>query len=588
MPKSGRVYRQGQNGWDNFVEAGIVENEVFFTDDPIVTAHAIGKTKATIGECWPIDAAVAYTLASAGPDARLTSKDMVNQHTRMATAMMSGTVGYGSITDPRQESCGHDEIEGYNVVLHDIYCANGLIKISKYKKSTHDTSLKDKMSPDMLAMMSFRVSKAWWSRNMQDRNWNNKGKHVNYIRLLQTDKFLPIKKFAEQTFGTKKWHLSEDHAPYEVKFTRGECAWADDPDKRCAHHQPESYDGWAMVRAVDDYGDIVEFGSRDEDGNPIPAFEKIWKRGKNVRAVHSGWNRRMFEKKNLEDASPERVVLWDRVSRGLGNTVPEKDVIKAINAACRRMTARNFNVVTKIGLRNSATYHWKEWDWLYTLKAWIAQTSKKNRKEHDLVNGWKWTKYQSRRSYGYEIAKFKWVPGKVNDEYDSATHKSVQWKEGVAVTTYTTPPAVKDTFRIWKIKISTGYYGGKEMPWVWKTKEEAEQYLSFNTMLAGRTGAVNSGQRVWDGSLGQELLDSYDGFSVVSVDFAERLEMDMGVDPEELPTATEVFEALMWGTPQEFDAAYALLSENAQSHWKRPEIKNVEENDTGGQEVVAA
>ena len=50
MPKSGRVYRQGQNGWDNFVEAGIVENEVFFTDDPIVTAHAIGKTKATIGE----------------------------------------------------------------------------------------------------------------------------------------------------------------------------------------------------------------------------------------------------------------------------------------------------------------------------------------------------------------------------------------------------------------------------------------------------------------------------------------------------------------------------------------------------------
>ena len=374
MP-SGRVHRQGQNGWD-------------------------------------------------GPDARLTSKDMVNQHTRMATAMMSGTVGYGSITDPRQESCGHDEIEGYNVVLHDIYCVDGRIKISKYKKSTHDTSLKNKMSPDMLALMSFRVNRSWWQNNIRtDRN--NICRHVDYIRLLQTDRFLPIKKFAEQTFGTKRWHLSNDTRPYEATYTRGECAWDDDPDKRCAHHQPESYDGWAMVRATDDYGNIVEFGSKDENGNPIPAFEKIWKRGKHVRTVRKSWNRDMFEERGLEDVSPERVVLWDRVSRGLGNTIPEKDVIKAINAACRRMTARNFNVVTKIGLRNSATYHWKEWDWLYTLKAWIAQTSKKNRKEHDLVNGWKWTKYQSRMSYGYEIAKFKWVPGKVNDEYDSDAHKSV-------------------------------------------------------------------------------------------------------------------------------------------------------------------
>ena len=124
------------------------------------------------------------------------------------------------------------------------------------------------------------------------------------------------------------------------------------------------------------------------------------------------------------------------------------------------------------------------------------------------------------------------------------------------------------------------------MPWIWKNKEEAEQVLSFYTMLAGRTGAVNLHRRAWDGALGQELLDSYDGFSVVSVDFAERLEMDMGVDPEGLPTATEVFEALMWGTPQEFDVAYALLSESSQSQWQRPEIKNVKDN--GGQEVVAA
>lgn len=580
----GRIYREGQQTWDKFVEAGIVENEVFFTDDPIITAHAIGKTKDTIKACWPIDAAVAYTLASAGPDARLTSKQMVNQHTRMATAMMSGMVGYGSITDPRQEACGHDMIEGYKVTMHDLYCSNGVICISRNKNRETD-GLKQHMSQAMQDLMSFRVSRSWYSRYFQ----GGANKKKSYMAILFSDRMSAIRQFAETTFGTNRWSLVDTgNSPITAEFTRGECAWHDDPDKKCSHHQPEDYTGWAMVRNVHPNGNIVEYGSKDEDGRPIPAFKKVWRRGKHVRAVRMRWNHSMFENRDMSDVAPERVVLWERVSRGLGNVVEEAEVIKAINAACRRMTARNFNVVTKIGLRNSATYHWKEWDWLHKLNAWIAQTSKKNRKEHDLVNGWKWTKYNSRMSYGYEIAKFKWIPGKDNDDYDSSTDKSVTWEDGKAITTYSNPPAIKDVFKVFKIKVNTGYYGGKELPWYWKTKEEAQQFLSFNTMLAGRTGAVNSSQRVWDGATGQELLDPCDMYSIFSVDKVEKIEMDMGVDPEELMTSRECFEALMWGNPQEFDAAYELLSDTCKKYWNRPVIKNVEQNETGGQEVVAA
>lgn len=575
----GRIYRQGQGNWDMFVEAGIVENEVFFTDDPIVTAHAIGKTKDTIGYCWPIDAAVAFTLASAGPNARLTSKEMVNQHTRMAVAMMSGRVGYGAITDPRVDKCGHDMIDGYEIELKDVYLGDdGHMHISSKDERTN--GLKSKMSPAMRELMSFRVTKTWFADNIHGN------KKFTYLALLMTDRLKPIKEFAEKTFNTTTWNLSNSTDGYRFKQTKGECLWNDDPEKHCGHHSPHYYNGWAMVRTVDNSGQMVEFGSKSESGKPIPAFKKVWRRGNHVRAVYSSWNHEMFKQTDLEDVAPERVVLWDRVSRGLGNTIPEKDVIVQINAACRRMTARNFNVIQKSGLRNSATYRWKEWDWLHHLEAWIAQTSKKNRKEHDLVNGWKWTKYQSRHSYGYEIAKFKWVPGKENDEYDSNTDKTVKWVNGSAITTYTTPPAIKDHTVVYKIKVGSSYHYSMELPWYWKTRDEAQSYIDFNIMLAGRTGAVNSDRRTWDGATGHELLAKADGFSILEEDLTGRIEMDMGIDPEELMTAREVFESLMWGTPQEFDEAYSLISEKCQKYWERPLVENLEEE--GGQVVVTA
>ena len=53
-------------------------------------------------------------------------------------------------------------------------------------------------------------------------------------------------------------------------------------------------------------------------------------------------------------------------------------------------------------------------------------------------------------------------------------------------------------------------------------------------------------------------------------------------DPEDLPSPTEVFQALQWGSPQEFDVAKKLLEESAKSHWTRPEIVNKE---SGGHEI---
>ena len=67
-----------------------------------------------------------------------------------------------------------------------------------------------------------------------------------------------------------------------------------------------------------------------------------------------------------------------------------------------------------------------------------------------------------------------------------------------------------------------------------------------------------------------------------------KIEMDMSQMPEELPSSREVFEALMWGNPQEFDAAYALLTTDSKKHWDRPTIENEIEESEGEEVAIAA
>ena len=124
----GRAEREGWNTWDRFIAAGAVENTLLWTDDPILVDNTIGRMKDKLRECWPIDAAVAYTLANHGEDASLTWADLVNQNTRIASVMMTGKVGYGLLTNPASSSCGHDEVDCYEMSLGEPFVRDGMIR----------------------------------------------------------------------------------------------------------------------------------------------------------------------------------------------------------------------------------------------------------------------------------------------------------------------------------------------------------------------------------------------------------------------------------------------------------------------------
>jgi len=560
--------RQGWNDWNKYLLAGIVDKTIHFTQENVIRDHAIGKTKDTIKMCWPMDAAVAYTLASAGPEADLTSREIVNVYTKMAYAMMSQMVGYGSVPDPRKDSCGHDMIEAVKIIWKLPKLNNqGHIEMTNGKLQEW-TKMKESAGGELKHLCSFRVIKG------NEKSFSNE---ENFFALMMSEKYAPLRVFIESELGSHNWAMSKGIPPFHQELTSGECKWKDDKNERCAHHDKPMYTGWVMIKQV------------DLDGKIIPnRFVKLWTRKQHSAAVHSGWNQDQiagkFTQIGAKNLAPARVVLWETVKRNLANSVDAdpkkmKECIKSINESLRRMSARNMNVVTKEGLRNTATYNWKEWKWLYNLENWIAQTSKKGRKENDMIcpdhnrnkeiiscdkvgckDGWKFTKYATKMSYGHEIASFKWMPVEPPQLFY------------VRMTSVVKRPY--STTSTWKNSVTTHF----EL--VFHTKADAKHFKTYNPMMGEKTGGVGMWKRVWDAEQGKEI--SRLGSTMTIHNTPMPMEMTPDKDPEETPTPKELLKALKFGSPQEFDTAIKYLYEPNMDLYQKPQIlkkkvvKNVE------------
>ncbi|MAN62081.1 MAG: hypothetical protein CMI60_09050 [Parvibaculum sp.] len=403
---------KGWQTWDIFEKAGIVENAVDFSEEAIIVDHAVGRTKRAIGKCWPMDAAVAYTLMKAGPNNPLKWADMVNTYTRAAAVMMTGKVGWGEVPTPSTPSCGHDEVTAYTHAIGypTINSDSQIIFKTGYGSSTLrawlDAQLEAGNVHEGQIIISDEEHKALVAKYCPIRL--SKQTTITYLTLMQDSFFADLVALLQKVFGVKA-QLGGNHTLSILKATKhthGKCKWADDPTKTCRHHDRPTSRIWSMIRQNADEGDTD--------------FKIAWRRA----PTHSGGNHQQW---NISNYKPAQVVAWDEMRRGMSQGIPESDVIKSIRESLARMMKREDNIVSKEGRGKNSLHAWSDWGWLAEMSAYVKNTSSKNRKEGDIENGWKYCKVRSRRSFGHEIADFVWRPVETIKDYLCGRKEPSDW-----------------------------------------------------------------------------------------------------------------------------------------------------------------
>ncbi|MAR83787.1 MAG: hypothetical protein CMF55_03240 [Legionellales bacterium] len=414
-----RAERKGYVNWERALSAGIVDEKVAFTDNQTLTDLTLGNTKQTMGMCYPMDLAVAYTLASVGPDKMLNAEDMVNEYTRTAYVMMGGKVGWGEVPNPDGPICGHDMVNAY---LH------------KWPEARLDKHGRIYFASNQMYRSDFTF------------RLNEKARHeISPVTLIHSDTFKKLKEKIEQELDAKEWAVSGGSGHFRITHTYGECNEAMIPDgEKCAHHSPIYERMWFLIEENDDYLRIWDTGAVS--------------RGWNNDQLNSqfGWN----EKKNI---SATQVTRFSEVRRKLARDAPLKGVIKEIKKALTRMgnwtserslivndAWEEMNISIPIGVDDNGEemyekqarrvstrrgkytkYGWKDWDWVAKIDVQIQESNTKARKEgetqcsicfsknvkNDLGHsycecgkGWKYKRYQVERMHGHEIVKFRWEP----------------------------------------------------------------------------------------------------------------------------------------------------------------------------------
>lgn len=390
---------KGWQSWNRYEAAGVVENNLDFSEEPIIVDHAVGRTKKAIKKCWPMDAAVAYSLMKAGPEARLTWSDLVNQHTRAAAVLMTRKVAYGTVPKPNMASCKHDEVDATE------FTVGGVNFNTDTRHLTFNTSswgsnctLSEWLDDNEIAedhparaCTSFRVSRT------------RAHPTVSMNTVIGTPFFKPLLALLDEMYDSDYTFQQGVNIIQSRRNTKGECKWKDDQDKTCAHHDSPTTTGWTLVRD-------------DDDG-----FATAYNKG----SVPRGWNNNQWN--GHVGIHHSNVVLWSEVQRSMSAAIPESEVIEAIKPSLLRMLKRNDNIVMKEGRGKNATHWWSDWGWLSEMTAHVKQTNSKKRKEGEIANGWKYTKINSRMSHGHEIAEFVWKPTKEIKDYVLGRKENDDW-----------------------------------------------------------------------------------------------------------------------------------------------------------------
>ena len=176
-------WREGYTTWKKAEKAGVVGKTILWSEDDIYIDNTLGRVRDALGPAYPMDLAVAYTIATIGRDAKITVDEMVNEYTKRATLLMSQKIGWDRLPRPEQESCGHDEINGWTYSLRIPNVNDGVLQ--GMLGSTVDI---ESVPDEILHLARFRLTN------------EDAEKFSNYIDVLLSEKFSPLLKWLRETY----------------------------------------------------------------------------------------------------------------------------------------------------------------------------------------------------------------------------------------------------------------------------------------------------------------------------------------------------------------------------------------------------
>ncbi len=574
-----KAERQGYTSWDNAKEAGVVGEDILWHDDEIYRDCTLGEIKHTIGMAYPIDLAVAFTLGAVGRDRGLTVKEMVNDHTRRATLLMTGKIGWGELPVPESEDCGHDMISatlfefpkidsiGSDETFNFLNTTN--YTLASQMRGTQWVNRFGEPPEEVLALTSFRTNDAVGTLTS------------DAMRMLHMDVFAPLREYLLECFPKTFVTESTVQSPIPLIHdkTLGKCAFTSaDVDengkrKRCAHHKPTFERGWWMLK------------------DSTNSLMQIWFTGKDCMTT-SGWNNRQFRNStnsrikqhyhgnswNLECSVPKGDVLrFSTHARNMVNALDDKDVIKQIRKSLNRMKnwagrdLLDYDLNGRDKRGNYTLYSWSNWAWLENIHTLAKYTNSKNRKIGDRVctkcyaaghcdeegnglcletcnEGWTYDKFGKHYMHGHEIAKFRWIPIMGN-----ATYKT----DDVGVMGSSIKPPHVFAFDSWP-ELDVMFATEQEIKLSRKLMTGSITRMNGLKLNADWDEATDTRQSVTE----EDMKDGGLGFTTVQPRENIWVQLPAEIQPEEFSTAYDLYMGALCGTPDFFDEFEEYFTEN--------------------------
>ena len=426
-----KMYRTGKE-WK---ELGIIGDRLQFTDDEIITTQGIGytMTKMQYGE-YPMDAAVMFSLLSAGPEARLNTQDLVNLQTRTAARFEQRMVAKMATVNEAAPSCGHDEIShkfryrfpriqkqykySYHLpaglsavdkkIIEQYYSqysyltsnGGGLTREGVKKQFSYKLKVSDKI--DALCDEYPQLFKSYDEiKDMPMDDFYTFYEKVRNIAVahnkVKNQQVMLPKEFAKQWLTTKAlkvyFTMNKGMSPntstskFHSVWTNGNCGWTNGKKEingktvLCGHHHAKPVYRWVYVEGQDLYQN-TRVSQITKSQTPMNKIIKV-----STKPNH---------------------LLWDEHARSIVQKVPDKTVRKLVSKSLSRLSKKG--LIVRFGEGRERSFTWRHWKWLDDMQHRILQVNAKKRKVGDEVNGWRYSKANIRESYGMELCDYVWVP----------------------------------------------------------------------------------------------------------------------------------------------------------------------------------